>query len=415
MSLLSELVEPFENLQKWTVATAGSASASIVTNQLKIAMPASATSSSNGSVTSIKYYDLTASQAVLEIIEVPDQTKNTVAELILESAYNSNIGVKIKLELGTLAFQRSTGGGYSDLDSITWSSIDHKYWRIREYNGSIYFETSHNSYDWTTQISASWSLMIAIDRMYTKIVCRCTSSVTNAGSFVVDNLNVLRTGDRVKRFFYKIYTSSGQYLGNWNDEVTSEPVYTQEMNLPSSEMVITLARPPEEFGEEDDVSFDNIVKVYVQDYEYAEPVVFFQGRIVSYKPIYGANEGVQVTVYSSGDTLDRIIYRLPGAVDQTQDTGTSSITFGGDVVLAQSFIPSQPTLKYIDVYLGTPSSLNVTLKIHSNNSGAPSALPIANGSSSKTINNSSVTFTRFIFDTPPTLTTGQTYWMVLTS
>jgi len=216
----------------------------------------------------------------------------------------------------------------------------------------------------------------------------------------------------VKKYLYKVYSPAGQLITTWTDVLGEGPEFVQEMNLPTSEMVLKLGRSADDFDEGVSVAFDNIVKVYVLDKELSSYTLFFQGRIVSYKPVYGGEEGVEVVLYTLGERMDNVIYRGPSIPDQTQDAGTSQTTFAGATKIAQSFIPDAATLTQIDVYLGCDVSTTVTLSIYTNSGGAPSALV---GSAQATTSSSTPAKLRFTFDTPLTLVVGDTYWGVFTA
>lgn len=213
-----------------------------------------------------------------------------------------------------------------------------------------------------------------------------------------------------KKYIYKVYDGSGNYIETW-DDVVSEISMTQEINSPASEITIKLARDPQNFGEEEDVKFNNIVKVYVDDSE-SDNELFFQGYIVDYTPKYGSDY-VELVVFSFGAELDSFIHGVDETADQNQATGATAETFGNGKQVAQSFIPADATLTGVDVKLSTPSEIIATLTIQTDSGGSPSGTAITNGTIIKTISNTSAEVIRFTFTTPPTLTIGATYWVVL--
>lgn len=90
--------------------------------------------------------------------------------------------------------------------------------------------------------------------------------------------------------------------------------------------------------------------------------------------------------------------------------------------LAQSFVPdAQWTVDSIALNMIKSNSPTgtLTLTIQADSSGSPSGTPITNGTAN-TVAESSLptgfnTFTAFTFSTPPVLTSGVTYWMVVTT
>jgi hypothetical protein len=217
----------------------------------------------------------------------------------------------------------------------------------------------------------------------------------------------------VKSYEYKVYDASENYLQTWTDVVT-EPAHSQEINSPAVEMVVRLARNPESYGEEEDVKFNNIVKVLVKDDESTSPALFFQGYIADYTPIFGEGEGVEVVLLSFGAQLDDYIHGADETAEQSQATGSSTQGFSESTQLAQSFIPDASPITSVDLKLSVAVPTNVTLSIHTDNSGSPNSGAVSNGLVTKEVTATSLEVVRFIFATPVTITPGSTYWLVLT-
>lgn len=215
----------------------------------------------------------------------------------------------------------------------------------------------------------------------------------------------------MKTFIHKVYDASGNFIQTWTD-VVNDPEYSQELNSGGSELVIQLARKSDDYGEEVDVKFNNIVKIYVQDNDASTPVLFFQGYIADYTPLFGANEYVEVIVLSFGSTLDNYIHAEDELADQSQTTGASTQDFGSpSTYLAQSFVPTVTSISSIDLKLHSAATTTVTLSIQGDVTGSPSGTTI--GSTSKVIVDTTATVSRFTFGTPVAVTPASTYWMVL--
>ena len=211
-----------------------------------------------------------------------------------------------------------------------------------------------------------------------------------------------------KTYTYKVYDQLGNYIKDLND-VVLEPTYTQEINSAGSELKLQLGRSLDEIGEEVDISFGNIVKIYVTDKE-ATAELFFQGRIVNYAPYYGETESLDVTLYSLGYELDYIIFKTTETLEQEQNTGSSEIVIGPDNKVAQSFIPDQPTLTSMRIKAKTEiTSTTITLRIKEDSGGEPASTALV--TTSNAIVNTTAEILTFNLDTPVTLTVGDTYWL----
>jgi hypothetical protein len=101
-----------------------------------------------------------------------------------------------------------------------------------------------------------------------------------------------------KRFNYKIYSSTGQYITTWLD-VVEDPAFQMVINGGAVQMLIKLARKTQDFGEESDVAFGNEVQVWCFDTDAPAGVKIFAGYISRYDP---SNDGPQeiVDVYCLG-------------------------------------------------------------------------------------------------------------------
>lgn len=101
-----------------------------------------------------------------------------------------------------------------------------------------------------------------------------------------------------KRYIYKIYSSTGQYISSWVD-AASDPVFHIVINGGFVELDVKLARRTLDFGETSDVAFGNEVQVWCFDQDAPAGVKIFSGYISRYDP---RNDGPQeyVMVYVLG-------------------------------------------------------------------------------------------------------------------
>jgi hypothetical protein len=109
-----------------------------------------------------------------------------------------------------------------------------------------------------------------------------------------------------KQFYYKIYDRYGSYLTTWSTEVANTPSFKMVLNSGLGELKIRLARPMGDYGENEDVNFNNEVRLYVIDKEAPNGTLIYSGYISDYQPTLGSNseEFVEITVIGYVTTLE---------------------------------------------------------------------------------------------------------------
>jgi hypothetical protein len=125
-----------------------------------------------------------------------------------------------------------------------------------------------------------------------------------------------------KRFVYKIYSSTGMYITTWKD-VQSEPEFSIPINGAFSEMQVKLARPLDNYGENLDVKYGNVLKLYAFDGDSGQSgVLIYSGFISTYEPLVdGGKEEIVVTFVNWWWELNR--YLLEG-----DGNGIDSLIYG---------------------------------------------------------------------------------------
>jgi hypothetical protein len=126
----------------------------------------------------------------------------------------------------------------------------------------------------------------------------------------------------MKKYLVKVYDNTGSYITTWDDVVSSDIEFNNEINTGGGQLRITLARNAGDYGEGTDVDFDHNVKVFCYDAEQPNGVVVFQGYISAYTPIY-KNNSVQIIVLGYGSQLNDMMIEGPEVIDITQNTGTN--------------------------------------------------------------------------------------------
>lgn len=152
-----------------------------------------------------------------------------------------------------------------------------------------------------------------------------------------------------KRYIYKVYDQSGDFLTTWKDVGT--PAFSFKINSGLSELTVSLAREFWDFGEGFDVKIGNQLKIYVSDGDTPEDVLIYSGYMSKYHLVMAEESLVEVTCigyasllakrivtnssattinYSTEDpsdvikdVLDKIATTVTYTADSIEDTGVS--------------------------------------------------------------------------------------------
>ena len=132
----------------------------------------------------------------------------------------------------------------------------------------------------------------------------------------------------MKRYKYDIYENDGTYIKTWND-VVSEPSFSSDVNGGLSEMRVILARLADDFGESDDVAFNNQVIVRCFDGNTTDGVVIFNGFISGYTPNLGENkEFIEVIILGYVQELSRVELLDDGnGINDTPTLGNTTLVY----------------------------------------------------------------------------------------
>lgn len=129
-------------------------------------------------------------------------------------------------------------------------------------------------------------------------------------------------GVQRKKYLYKVYSSTGQYISTWTD-VINDPAFRVVINGGAVEMDVKLARKTINFGESTDVNFGNEVQLWCYDNDAPAGVKIFSGYISRYDP---RNDGPTeyVMVYILGWHTRMAAYVLEDSVGATGITYNST-------------------------------------------------------------------------------------------
>lgn len=146
-----------------------------------------------------------------------------------------------------------------------------------------------------------------------------------------------------KHYIYRIFDQD-VYAATWTKEVISEPKFRMNINGGPGEMVVELARPFDDFGEDVDIKLNNKVEVWVVDKDSPNGTLLYSGYISGYEPtISEVSETVSVTILGYVAELQRMILR--------DSSGNTTLAYN-------SYDPSNILKDVIDKYRALGGSLN---------------------------------------------------------
>lgn len=164
----------------------------------------------------------------------------------------------------SLVAYKLVSGTYTPLRQVIFYQVNYSYLRIRESGGTIYYETSADGLNWSVFTSISNPFVITgliqliqigntQDAYFTTTVRfddfnivpptstpASDGGTTSGGNVPISNPINIKSIDK-KYYAYKVYDTSGTFLGEWKD-VASDLTYSQEINKPGSTVEVDLAR-----------------------------------------------------------------------------------------------------------------------------------------------------------------------------
>jgi hypothetical protein len=129
-------------------------------------------------------YQLANDRAFVEVPQVSSPGTNTVFLLFASLAFND--GPSIESEGNRLEFRRRVGGAIMDRADVIYNSTAHRWWQIRESNGTTYWELSPDGTTWTT---AYQEPSASNTTAFITLVAGTNSAIPSPGAAIFDNLN----------------------------------------------------------------------------------------------------------------------------------------------------------------------------------------------------------------------------------
>ncbi len=158
---------------------------SIVSNRLQIAVPAN----TNGyyALGTIQSFDLRGNAVV---VEVPQTLNNgTSCETQMVVLINGTNSALIFKGNASMIFRHRANGTNSDSGAVTYNATTHRWWRIRESGGTIFWDTSPDGITWTNRRSLASALNWSVVTIQVNAGTYDTSQAT-PGTAIFDNVNL---------------------------------------------------------------------------------------------------------------------------------------------------------------------------------------------------------------------------------
>lgn len=140
----------------------------------------------------IAVYDLTGSEIHMEVVQRPNVGAGTT-EGYLELQAAGPLNLLSMAVTGPDIVMRETVSGVASDTTVTYNATNHRWWRIRESGGTVYWDTAPDNGSgapgtWTNRRSKT--LGIPVTGLAPFIYAGYYGTETTPGSFIIDNINL---------------------------------------------------------------------------------------------------------------------------------------------------------------------------------------------------------------------------------
>lgn len=189
MPLMGTLADDFsiQDTAKWTFAATGDIT--VTGGQLQI-VP----TGNYSEVRSIASYDLTASYARIEVVQPPNQGNGSVTSalgLTPDASGNASFFEFVFTNGGLSADYRVSGGTVTNVNFTTYDATNHRWLRISESGGSVFWHTSPDGRVWTQFGTVTTAASFASTAVYAYLNAGYWGTEPTPGTSIIDNFNLL--------------------------------------------------------------------------------------------------------------------------------------------------------------------------------------------------------------------------------
>lgn len=134
-------------------------------------------------------YELTGSKALVQVFPpAAGGGSNVIAEMFIVSGTGgTDAGFSLSVDTGVLSFLDRVGFSDPSPVTVTYSSTDHRWWRIQRTGGNLVWSTSSDGDTWTTRRTSTAPAWSAGTTLAVNLLCHRDSGTNDFGEF--DNFN----------------------------------------------------------------------------------------------------------------------------------------------------------------------------------------------------------------------------------
>lgn len=146
-------------------------------------------------------YDLTGSYIYAKVVSAGNQALASFQVIPVE-ADDATAANKLTwyVNNGNIHAQKVVGGTATDLASVAYNSATHKFFRIREKDGTTYWDYSTDGVTWTNLASAANPMTVSALSLITSAGAYASEASSTSG--VIDNFNTLNSNAGGNSFFF---------------------------------------------------------------------------------------------------------------------------------------------------------------------------------------------------------------------
>jgi hypothetical protein len=171
----------------WSQFTAGSATMTYDTTGALTTFPATTSSSTDGDISTVTTYSLLDSCFHLNILAIPASGATTSSGIVRLQITSANF-VGWHFNVGNILAVKRVASADSTLFTAAWSATTHAWIRIREANGTTYWDTSTDGQLWTNRWSEADPI---VETGLTAVIGGLSSGVDSSpGTFKWNDLNI---------------------------------------------------------------------------------------------------------------------------------------------------------------------------------------------------------------------------------
>ena len=185
----SSFTDDFENAavsHAWDMRASSSADCAFVEQAGQLQFVHTGAAYTACSVILASAYDLTEDSAVVEVPTVTAAEPHSHAWLRLEEDGDNRL--ELEAHDTAMRFNYEQLGSSFEVAAVPYDAVAHRWWRIREHAGTVYWETSPDGLTWTTHVSLPDP--IAVTALDVRLGIECTTACVSAPSASFDNYNL---------------------------------------------------------------------------------------------------------------------------------------------------------------------------------------------------------------------------------